>query len=260
MELFYTRLCELARASASSTPLLIFSVTSDVDSLCSLKIIGHVLETDSVRYACYPVSSFKEIHKYEGPSLSSSSNELITLLLINWGYHKDLRRDLEIGPSARVCVVDGHRPIHLHNLSSQNDRVVLHYAKEEKHQADLVYDFEVSALANECDLNGEMSHFGDGGHGVLGKISVESLVQHVFTDQILPELGNLMNLEVLWLKQTNLVGGIPESLGQLWRLTDLDVALNALTGGIPSSLTELKSEVQIELYNNSLIGELPSTG
>ncbi|CAI9776610.1 unnamed protein product [Fraxinus pennsylvanica] len=155
IESFYTRLRESARASASSTPLLIFPSTSDVDSLCALKIIGHVLESDSVRYACYPVSSFKEIHKYAGPSLSSSSDEPITILLINWGCHRDLRRDLEIGPSARVFVVDSHRPIHLHNLSSQNDRVVVLYAKEDEHQADLVYDFDVSSLANECDLNSD---------------------------------------------------------------------------------------------------------
>ncbi|XP_022866008.1 cell division control protein 45 homolog [Olea europaea var. sylvestris] len=155
IESFYTRLRESARASASSTPLLIFPSTSDVDSLCALKIIGHVLESDSVRYACYPVSSFKEIHKYAGPSLSSSSDEPITILLINWGCHRDLRRDLEIGPSARVFVVDSHRPIHLHNLSSQNDLVVVLYAKDDEHQADLVYDFDVSALANECDLNSD---------------------------------------------------------------------------------------------------------
>lgn len=155
IESFYTLLRESARVSASSTPLLIFPSTSDVDSLCALKIIGHVLESDSVRYACYPVSSFKEIHKYAGPSLSSSSDEPITILLINWGCHRDLRRDLEIGPSARVFVVDSHRPIHLHNLSSQNDRVVVLYAKEDEHQADLVYDFDVSALANECDLNSD---------------------------------------------------------------------------------------------------------
>ncbi|KAL2470679.1 cell division cycle 45 [Abeliophyllum distichum] len=155
LESFYTRLRESARASASSTPLLIFPSTSDVDSLCALKIIGHVLESDSVRYACYPVSSFKEIHKYAGPSLCSSSDEPITILLINWGCHRDLRKDLELGPSARVFVVDSHRPIHLHNLSSQNDRVVVLYATDDEHQADLVYDFDVSALANECDLNSD---------------------------------------------------------------------------------------------------------
>lgn len=76
--------------------------------------------------------------------------------------------------------------------------------------------------------------------------------------RIPPELGNLTNLEILWLTECNLVGEIPDSLGRLKRLKDLDLALNNLVGPIPSSLTELTSVVQIELYNNSLAGELPS--
>ncbi|KAL8529180.1 hypothetical protein ACS0TY_006582 [Phlomoides rotata] len=155
VESFYTRLRESALASASSAPLLIFPSTSDVDSLCALKIIGHVLESDSIRYACYPVSSFKEIHKYAGPNLSSSSDESITILLINWGCHRDLKRELKIGPSARVYVVDSHRPIHLHNLSDQNDRVVVLYTRDDEHQADLAYNCDVSVLANASDLNSD---------------------------------------------------------------------------------------------------------
>ncbi|KAG8387278.1 hypothetical protein BUALT_Bualt02G0004800 [Buddleja alternifolia] len=155
IESFYRRLRESALASSSSAPLLIFPSTSDVDSLCALKIIGHVLESDSIRYACYPVSSFKEIHKYAGPNLSSSSDEPVTILLINWGCHRDLRKDLEIGPSARVFVVDSHRPIHLHNLNDQNDRVVVLYTSDDEHQTDLAYDFDVSALANASDLNSD---------------------------------------------------------------------------------------------------------
>ncbi|KAL3828915.1 hypothetical protein ACJIZ3_017717 [Penstemon smallii] len=155
IESFYSRLRESALASASYVPLLIFPSISDVDSLCALKIIGHVLESDSIRYACYPVSSFKEIHKYAGSNLTSSSEENITILLINWGCHRDLRRDLKIGLSARVFVVDSHRPIHLHNLSDQNDRVVVLYTRDDENQADLTYDFDVSALANASDLNSD---------------------------------------------------------------------------------------------------------
>lgn len=151
VESFYTRLRESSIASSSS-PLLIFPSTSDVDSLCALKIIFHVLESDSVRYACYPVSSFQEIHKYAGPSLNSS-DEPVSILLINWGCHRDLRKILNLGPSARIFVIDSHRPIHLHNLSDDNDRVVVLYTRDDEQQADLAYDFDVSALANATDLN-----------------------------------------------------------------------------------------------------------
>ncbi|KAK6937627.1 CDC45 family [Dillenia turbinata] len=155
IETFYKRLREASSDSSSSTPLLIFPSTSDVDSLCALKIMFHILESDSVRYACYPVSSFKEIHKYAGADLCSSSENPISILLINWGCHRDLRKVLNLGPSARVFVVDSHRPIHLHNLSEQNDRVIVLYTGDDENQADLAYDFDVSALAHASDLNGD---------------------------------------------------------------------------------------------------------
>ncbi|THG18217.1 hypothetical protein TEA_017161 [Camellia sinensis var. sinensis] len=157
VESFYARLRESASASASSTPLLIFPSTSDVDSLYALKIVGHVLESDSVRYACYLVSSFKEIHRFVGPNLCSSSDEPVIILLVNWGCHRDLRKVLNLGPSSRVFVVDSHRPIHLHNLSDQDDRVVVLYTRDDEDQADLAYDLKVpvSALANASDLNSD---------------------------------------------------------------------------------------------------------
>ncbi|KAJ0485533.1 putative CDC45 family protein [Helianthus annuus] len=155
IESFYSKLRESALGSANNTPLLIFPSTSDVDSLCALKIICHVLESDSVRYACYPVSSFKEIHKYAGPSLSSLSDDPVTILLINWGCHRNLRKVLDLGPVARVFIVDSHRPIHLHNLSEGNDRVVVLYTRDDENQADLSYDFDVSALAAASDLNSD---------------------------------------------------------------------------------------------------------
>lgn len=98
--------------------------------------------------------------------------------------------------------------------------------------------------------------------GFLGNVSTLRMLNISYNPfapgRIPPELGNLTNLEVLWLSECGLTGKIPESLGRLKRLTDLDLAFNYLEGPIPSSLTELESVVQIELYNNSLTGELPA--
>lgn len=148
LETFYSRLCESVSASSTSQ-LLIFPSTSDVDSLCALKILFHVLEYDGVRYSCYPVSSFRDIHKYA----DLASDSPVSILLINWGSHRDLRKILGLGHAARVFVVDSHRPIHLHNLSDENDRVVVLYTRDDEEQTYLAYDFDVSALANASDLN-----------------------------------------------------------------------------------------------------------
>lgn len=157
VDTFYAKLRESAISSPSS-PLLIFPSTSDVDSLCALRIIFHILESDSIQYACYPVSSFNEIHKYAGPTLSSSSSndDAISIVLVNWGCHRDLRKILNLGPTAKVFVVDSHRPIHLHNLSDRNDSVIVLFTKEDELQADLAYDFDLTALANATiDFNSE---------------------------------------------------------------------------------------------------------
>uniref|UniRef100_A0A803PG21 Uncharacterized protein n=1 Tax=Cannabis sativa TaxID=3483 RepID=A0A803PG21_CANSA len=149
VESFYSKLRQSAKESSNSH-LLIFPSTSDADSLCALKIIFNVLESDSVRYACYPVSSFQEIHKYAGSDLSSSSEKPVSILLINWGCHRDLRKVLKLGPAARVFVVDSHRPIHLHNLCEQNDRVVVLYTLDDENQSDLAKRRRVSP-ENEDD-------------------------------------------------------------------------------------------------------------
>ncbi|XP_021899608.1 cell division control protein 45 homolog [Carica papaya] len=149
IETFYTRLRASATESLSQNPLLIFPSTSDVDSLCALKIISHILESDSVHYSCFPVSSFPEIHKYAGPGLSSSCDNYVTILLINWGCHRDLRKVLSLGPAARVFVVDSHRPIHLHNLSDQNNQVIVLHTDDDEQQSDLTCDFDTLTLANE---------------------------------------------------------------------------------------------------------------
>lgn len=144
VESFYAKLRQTA-LSSSSSPVLIFPSTSDVDSLCALKIIFHILESDSIQYACYPVSSFHEIHKYTN---SSSNDEPLSVVLVNWGNHRDLSNTLNLPSNARVFVVDSHRPIHLCNLSDQNDVVVVLFTKEDEGQSDLSYDFDLTTLAN----------------------------------------------------------------------------------------------------------------
>ncbi|CAK9171606.1 unnamed protein product [Ilex paraguariensis] len=97
---------------------------------------------------------------------------------------------------------------------------------------------------------------------VLGNITSLKWLQLAYNpfapSRLAPELGNLTNLEYLWLAGCNLVGEIPESFAKLSSLTNLDVSINQLTGSIPNLIFQLKNVVQIELYQNSFTGTLPA--
>ncbi|EOA15967.1 hypothetical protein CARUB_v10004062mg [Capsella rubella] len=95
----------------------------------------------------------------------------------------------------------------------------------------------------------------------LGNVSTLKelkLAYNLFSPSLIPsQLGNLTELQVLWLAGCNLVGPVPSALSKLTRLVNLDLTFNKLTGSIPSWITQLNSVEQIELFNNSFSGELP---
>ncbi|EEE51566.1 hypothetical protein OsJ_32793 [Oryza sativa Japonica Group] len=126
LDSFYARLRAAAAASAAdaSSPLLILPSAADADALCALKVLTHVLSADSIRFSIYPVASAAAAASLLA---SFSASHPLCLLLINWGAHRDLRAVLP--PAATAFVVDSHRPIHLHNLSAANDRVVRLFGK-----------------------------------------------------------------------------------------------------------------------------------
>ena len=88
----------------------------------------------------------------------------------------------------------------------------------------------------------------------LGNLSnLERLYLHdnQLTGEIPTELGSLSNLERLYLHDNQLTGEIPRELGNLSNLETLDLAGNQLTGDIPHSLTGLTVLVWFTFRNNS---------
>ena len=71
------------------------------------------------------------------------------------------------------------------------------------------------------------------------------------------ELGNLANLEQLYLDHNVLKGTIPGELGNLSNLTELYLGYNGLTGTIPGELGNLANLEQLSLENNQLTGTIP---
>ena len=88
----------------------------------------------------------------------------------------------------------------------------------------------------------------------LGNLSnLERLYLHdnQLTGEIPTELGSLSNLERLYLHDNQLTGEIPRELGNLSNPETLDLAGNQLTGDIPHSLTGLTVLVWFTFRNNS---------
>ena len=72
------------------------------------------------------------------------------------------------------------------------------------------------------------------------------------------ELGDLTNLQYLYLWGNNLSGAIPAELGDLTSLLVLDLARNNLSGEIPAELGDLASLWSLFLWGNKLSGEIPA--
>ncbi|KAH8507865.1 hypothetical protein H0E87_010136 [Populus deltoides] len=83
--------------------------------------------------------------------------------------------------------------------------------------------------------------------------------------QLVPQVGQLKNLQYLELYGNNISGPIPSDLGNLTNLVSLDLYLNSFSGPIPDALGKLTklrflSQVVLEdsrLNNNSLSGSIP---
>ncbi|MCY4673805.1 MAG: S8 family serine peptidase, partial [Bacteroidetes bacterium] len=84
-----------------------------------------------------------------------------------------------------------------------------------------------------------------------------SLLNNNLTGQLPPKLGNLTQLQNLWLDLNSLIGAIPPELGNLTQLQWLGLGYNSLTGEIPPELGNLTQLQRLGLGYNSLTGEIP---
>ena len=72
-----------------------------------------------------------------------------------------------------------------------------------------------------------------------------------------PEIGNLANVEELYLGGNNLSGSIPAELGNLSNIIWLGLSHNELTGSIPPELGDLEKLERLHLRNNDICGSVP---
>ena len=80
-----------------------------------------------------------------------------------------------------------------------------------------------------------------------------------FTASIPATFGNLTNLVRLDMGNCGLVGSIPSELGNLWQLDTMFLMLNGLEGPIPASFGNLVNLKSLDLSYNNLTSIIPST-
>ena len=92
-----------------------------------------------------------------------------------------------------------------------------------------------------------------------GRVTELDLSWNELTGPIPAALGDLTNLESLFLGSNRLTGPIPSSLGRLSNLRWLSLGGNELTGRIPDALGDLPNLRWLFLGSNGLTGPIPSS-
>lgn len=95
------------------------------------------------------------------------------------------------------------------------------------------------------------------GIGDLSNLESLYLAYNKLTGEIPPAIGNLKNLKTLRLDNNQFTGNIPPEIGNLQNLNTLHLDNNKLTGDIPPEIGNLKSIKYLHLEKNQLTGEIP---
>lgn len=93
--------------------------------------------------------------------------------------------------------------------------------------------------------------------GNLNELNVIYLDGNQLAGEIPESIGRLQSLRILDLSNNQLSGILPESIGNLINLRYLNISQNNLTGALPQSLTLLSNIQTLNLSTNALSGKLP---
>nr|XP_011470708.1 PREDICTED: probable LRR receptor-like serine/threonine-protein kinase RFK1 [Fragaria vesca subsp. vesca] len=95
-----------------------------------------------------------------------------------------------------------------------------------------------------------------GEHNYSPSFALES---NFFSGSIPPEMGRLINMEVLYLRSNNLTGQLPVALINMTKLKTLWIGSNNFTGKIPNYFPSWKELQMLEMQASGFEGPIPST-
>jgi hypothetical protein len=95
---------------------------NEVDAMSSTRMLTQHLRDDNIAYTVRPVSNFDQIKQH----YKQKTDSIKIIFMINCGAVYNIKKafDLE-GSDTQVYIMDNHRPIHLSNIKSRNDVVVI---------------------------------------------------------------------------------------------------------------------------------------
>ena len=95
--------------------------------------------------------------------------------------------------------------------------------------------------------------------GNLTQLTELSISNTEISEALPDTVGNLVNLQRLFLNGNNLQGEIPTTLTGFTNLQELRLNDNQFSGAIPNAIGNLPSLQSLRLFSNSLTGEMPAT-
>ena len=90
-----------------------------------------------------------------------------------------------------------------------------------------------------------------------GRVTHLSLANRNLIGGLPKEIGDLTELEYLYLNTNHLTGSLPKELGNLTKLQELRLNDNLLTGSLPKEIGNLTKLQELRLNDNLLTGSLP---
>ncbi|KAI7987778.1 Receptor-like protein kinase HSL1 [Camellia lanceoleosa] len=265
-------------------PLHANPLPTDLEQIILLKMKQHWSNPHSISHWTPPSNSNSTIHCH-WPEITCTNGSITGLSLI------DKNITGTIPPF--ICDLKNLTAVDLHyNYIPGPFPTVLYNCSQLEH-LDLSQNFFVGHIPSDIDrLSTQLRTLNLSGNNFTGDIPAAigrfpeltalSLFQNEFDGSFPTEIGNLSNLEMLELsdnefvpmamppsftqlrklkqlliKDSSLIGEIPETIGNLTELEELDLSNNNLTGTIPTGLFLLKNLTTLYLYKNHLSGAIP---
>ncbi|RWS04964.1 Cell division control protein 45-like protein [Dinothrombium tinctorium] len=100
---------------------VLLMVHHDVDALCAIRILLHLLEADNIQYSLVSIRNKEEFVKTFNAHQQSASN----IVLINFGATFDVYDEIDCSEDKCIYIIDNHRPVDVHNVYRPEVKLVM---------------------------------------------------------------------------------------------------------------------------------------